>query len=471
MFLCIFLIINIQLLYAQQVEVWLSDPMQSKWLNKESSLNFQSSTSTSPQFVVNVNESIKYQTMDGFGASLTDASCWLFKNKLSTSKRDELLRALFGQDGIGLSILRQPIGASDFSWEAWTYADSLYDDWALSSFAFWREDDYIFPILSQALSIQPGRIKLFGSPWSPPAWMRKDNHLFGTKGGYLRPECYDVYADYFVKYVQGYAAKGLLVYAVSLQNEPLYAPEHYQGMIMSIQDQIGFIRDYLGPKFTLGGIRTKIIAYDHNYDQAGLDYSRAILNNPGSNRYCSGIGFHTYTWPQHDKMNILHNEFPNKDIWITEAGSGTWIGSDVAQFSDQMMHLIRSPRNWAKGVVFWNVALDQNSSPKLANVDSSNSNRGLVTIRSDMQDQWQYELGYYSMGHSSKFVNPNAERIFSDTFQDKVETVAYLNQDQSIVLIISNREANLKKIQVKWSQKVLEYSMPANSALTLKWHI
>lgn len=454
----------------QSVEVWLSDPNKGIWFNQQVSQYFTADTTTS-SYTITVNDAVRYQEMDGFGASLTDATCWLLKYKLTSTKRKELLERLFSKNGIGISLLRQPIGASDFGWEAWSLDDTPgnIDDFNLNSFSLWREDDYIRPMLDEALNVNRERIKLFASPWSPPAWMKSQKHLFGGRGGYLRAECYSVYADYFVKFIKEYEKKGSTIYAITLQNEPLYAPQNYPGMLMSAENQIGFIKDFLGPKFRQAGIKTKIIAYDHNYDTEGYNFARAVLSNTSANAYCDGIGWHTYTSPQHQNMASIRNQFPDKGSWITEAGSGTWIGNTNAQFQDQMMHLIRSPRNWAKGVIFWNVALDQNAGPKLANVDTTNTNRGLITIRSDVMDSYTLESGYYSMAHSTKFVDPGSFRIDSNSFENDVENVAYINPDLSIVVVISNRTPNQRTIKIKWGNKALSYILPGSAAVTFKW--
>jgi len=392
------------------------------------------------------------------------------KNKLTDSVRNEVLQKLFSKNGIGLSLLRQPIGASDFGWESWTLDDTVnnIDDWTLNNFSLWREDAYIRPILDQVLDVNRERIKLFASPWSPPAWMKTGKHLFGGIGGTLRAECYDVYADYFVKFVQEYEKKGSPIYAITPQNEPQYAPQYYLGMLMSSENQIGFIRDFIGPKFKKLGIKTKIIAFDHNYDSGGLQFANEVLSNSGANQFCDVIGFHTYTNPSHQNMAKIHDTF-NKDVWITEAGSGTWIGSSSNQFQDQMMHMIRSPRNWAKGVIFWNVALDQNAGPKLANVDTTNTNRGLITIRSDSNDSYSFESGYFSMGHSSRFVDPGAFRIDSNSFDNDIENVAYQNPDKTIALVISNRTPNQRTIKVRYNNKAFSYILPGQAAITFKW--
>jgi glucosylceramidase len=291
-------------------------------------LTFQTDYQTNVQYTINVDSNIRYQQMDGFGASLTDASAWLFRNKLSTTVYADTLSKLFTSIGINLSLLRQPIGSSDFNWEAWTFDDTTnnQDDFSLGSFSLWREDAYIRPVLDQILFISQKRLKLIGSPWSPPAWMKTRKHLNGNIGGILRADCYDTYADYIVKYLKSYEAKGSKVYGITVQNEPQYAPA-YPGMLMSSSEQIKFIAYHLGPKLNASSLGTKIIGFDHNYDPQGLQYAEELLSNSEANKYVSGIGFHTYTTPNHLGMNNLRNKYPNKDFWITEAGSGTWIGT------------------------------------------------------------------------------------------------------------------------------------------------
>jgi glucosylceramidase len=298
--------------------------------------------------------------------------------------------------------------------------------------------------------------------------MKTNKHLNGNIGGKLRTDCYSVYADYFIKYIKENEKRGSPIYAITIQNEPEYAPS-YPGMLMTASEQISFINNNLGPKFRLNNITAKIVAYDHNYDNNGITYSATVLSNLITNQYIAGIGFHTYAAPNHVAMTNLHLQYPNKEFWITEAGSGTWVGSDTDQFRDQMMHLVRSARNWAKGVIFWNVALDQNSAPKLAGVDPNAVNRGLMTIRSDQMDAVKFESGYYSMGHSSKFVDPGAYRIDSNDFFDDLENVAYYNPDKTIVVVMTNRKITNKLVKVRWNGKSMRFNIAPYGSATVKF--
>ncbi|WP_281884628.1 RICIN domain-containing protein [Paenibacillus sp. YYML68] len=450
---------------GESVQVWLSNPNNNTWLARQADVSF-ANTSANADYTITVNSGTTYQTMDGFGASLTDASAWLLFNQLTAAKRMEVMSNLFGPSGINISALRQPIGASDFNWEAWTYNDTTnnVDDMNLSGFSLWREDAYIRPMLDQAYNVNKGRIKIFAAPWSPPAWMKTVKNLYGNSGGTLRTDAYNAYADYLVKYLQQYSAKGTPVYAISVQNEPKFAP-NWPGMLMSTTEQINFI-NVLGPKLQQNNLTTKIMAYDHNYDD--INYPATVLGSSAST-HVSGSAFHYYSALTHSNLTTLHNQYPNKDIWFTEGGSGTWIGggTNKGMFQDLMMHTIRFPRNWAKSYIMWNIALDQNSGPALHGIDATN--RGLLTIRSDTTDNVTYNPQYYGLGHSSKFVDPGAYRVNSNTFQDNMESVAYRNPDGSIALILSNRLTSAKTVKIQWGSQSFTYQVPAEGAITFKW--
>lgn len=259
-----------------------------------------------------------------------------------------------------------------------------------------------------------------------------------------------------MKYLQQYAALGTPVYALSLQNEPKFAP-HYPGLQMSASEQINLI-NVLGPKLAQNGLNTQIMAYDHNYDD--ISYASSVLGSSAS-AYTQGSAFHYYSALSHSNLTTLHNEYPAKRIWFTEGGSGTWIGggTNMGMFQDLMMHTIRFPRNWAKSYIMWNVALDQNGGPALAGVDAAN--RGLLTIRSDTMDSVTYNPQFYGLGHSSKFVDLNASRIDSNTFQDSMEDVAYKNPDGTIALVLSNRLSSAKTVKIQWNSQSFTYMVPA----------
>lgn len=458
------------------VQVWLSNPAGGVWLTQQSGTEF-STSSESADATVRVVPSTQYQTMDGFGASMTESSAYLMETYLDEDERKEVCENLFGTGGIHITLLRQPMGASDFSLTAWTYDDTDDNsaDKALKNFSLEHENTYIRPMLTLAYECSPGDLRLMATPWSPPAWMKTGLNLYGSSGGTLDEAYYDAYADYFVKFLEAYKTAGTPVYAVTVQNEPEYAAP-YPGMVMSASEQAAFI-DVLAEKLAGSGVSsTLILAFDHNYDS--LTYAESVLNTEASNT--AGTAFHYYSSDlSHSNLTTLHNEYPGEGIWATECGTGTWIGNgtDAGMFLDILMHTIRFPRNYAKSYITWNVALDQNGVPKLDS--TSSTNRGLVTIRSNIKNSVTYTNTYYGLGHTSKFVSPGAVRIYSDSGSeatsgstensDKIETCAYKNTDGSIVLVLLNSYKTSKNVKVKYDGEWFVYTVPAQSAVTFTW--
>lgn len=444
--------------------VWLSNPNSDIWLSKENEI-YSSNVSGSSDISIILDTTKTYQTMEGFGASLTESSAYLLETQLSLSTYNEVLESLFGKTGIGISLLRQPMGATDFSLSAWTYDDipSGEEDFDLTFFSLSPEDEYIRPALNKALAVQPGRISIIATPWSPPAWMKTIEQLNGSFGGRLRTDAYEAYANYFVKYLSEYDDLGSPVSAITVQNEPKYGP-YYPGMLMDSTEAISFVSILSEALDDAGLGSVKILCYDHNYDD--IEYPGEMLSSYAEHAI-SGTAFHYYTDWNHDNLSELHNQYPEKEIWATEAGSGSWIssGNDTGMFIDTMIHLVRFPRNWARSYITWNIALDQDGGPCLN--DDESSNIGLLEIRSDKKDTYTFENTYYALGHSSKFVTPGAVRIYSSTYENKVETVAYKNPDGTTVVILLNTTSNSKDISIKYDSHYFWYTLPSKSAVTV----
>jgi len=408
---------------------------------------------------ITVNPDATYQMMDGFGASFTDASAWLVYNELDEPSRKDLMTKLFSyEDGIGISFLRQPMGASDFAHRLYTYDDvpAGTEDYELEHFSIEHDRQYIIPCIKDALELNP-MLKVMASPWSPPAWMKTSGHLIG---GSLRKEAYDAYARYFVKFIKAYEEEGIPIYAVTPQNEPLYVPTEYTGMKMEPYAQAEFINNHLGPEFEKNGLNTKILVYDHNWDN--VTYAMEVLQKAG--KYVAGSAWHCYGG-SHDAMSVVYKKFPDKGIWFTEASGGQWVPPFNDAFADQMMHVIRSTRNYSKTVAWWNIALDQNNGPTVL---KNSICRGIVTIDTSTGEV-TYNVDYYTLGHISKFVKPGAYRIDSDNYMNDVESVAFKNPDGSIVLIVSNRTTKDKTLDVKYGNSSFSYKLPGKAAATFKW--
>jgi glucosylceramidase len=363
-------------------------------------------------------------------------------------------------DGIGMTFLRQPIGATDFNAHIYSNDDIPLgeSDYELKYFSIHHDKQYIIPAVKDALTINPD-MKIMVSPWSPPGWMKTSDHMIG---GTLKPECYDVYAQYFVKFIQAYESEGIPVYAVTIQNEPGYEPAQYPGMMMTADEQIRFIGEHLGPAFKEHDIHAKIVCYDHNWDVR--EYARNVLSDAKASTYIAGSAWHCYGG-SHDAMTEIHDQFPKKDIWFTEASGGDWIPAFHDAFMDQMKHVIRSTRNWANSVVWWNIALDEQNGPTVL---TGSTCRGLLKI-SQATGEVIYNLDYYTMGHISKFVLPGAYRIDSNTYENELESVAFLNEDGSKVLIVSNRTDTDSMIRIQSGEQTFRYTVKGKSAVTFCW--
>lgn len=453
-FFCSSFFLSFSLEGGTEVEAWLTTESLSSALERQDDIEFQPGA-TGGGLSVAIDETTRYQTIDGWGVSLTGASSWLLTEKLSDAKREEVMESLFGPTGIGLSMLRQTLGASDFNLATYSYNDGEADP-TLSRFSIEPDRDFILPRVKDALAVNP-QIKVMASPWSPPGWMKSSGNLIG---GTLLNTYYQANADYFVKFIEAYEAEGVPIYAVTPQNEPGYSPAHYPGMILTKNQQIRFIGDYLGPTFRSAGLqRVKIICHDHNYD--GLDIPQAILAS-SAGEYVAGSGFHHYGGPI-QAMSTLNAEFPEKGIWFTEGGFGEW--ND--HFDNIVHEMIEIPRNWAKAIILWNAALDQKSGPSV--IGDHNTNEGMLLIRSDRQDDVSYNGQYFYLGHLSKFVRPGAVRVKSPSLIGDLESVAFVNTDGSRVLVVANRNQSSKTIEVEWDGKRFSYAVPARSMMTFKW--
>ncbi|MDP2235122.1 MAG: glycoside hydrolase family 30 beta sandwich domain-containing protein [Bacteroidales bacterium] len=447
-----------------KAEVWLTRGDQLKLFSRESDLSIR--TTLSQEWpVITIDTSIRFQSVDGYGAALTGSSAYLLNRKLGSPERETILKKLFDPEtGIGISFLRLTMGASDFSLSDFTYNDlpTGQTDFALQNFSLSQDLQDVVPIMKQIIGISPN-IFVMGSPWSPPAWMKTNNSL---KGGKLRTDSYDVYADYFVKYIREMKNQGINITHVTPQNEPLYFTAAYPCMEMQANEQLNFIKNHLGPKFEAAAdINTKIINYDHNWDNT--QYSISILNDPAAANYTAGSAFHAYGGSV-SAMSAVHNAHPDKELHFTEISGGAW----AVNFEDNLMWYMRNifigtANNWSRSALMWNLALDQNYGPR--NNGCSNC-RGVITIN---QASGHITLNeeYYSIGHFSKVVRPGAERISLIYAQalTNIDAVAFMNTDGSKALVIANYDSSFKTFSVKQGAKVFSYSIPAKSVVSLKW--
>ena len=444
------------------VSVWLTTTDGSSQLTAQPGLTFTKDSQSNASSTIDVNEHQQFQQMDGFGAAVTDSSAWLISTQMSTSQRNDLMKRLFDPvNGIGISFVRIPMGASDFSVNgAYSYDDLPpgQTDPTLSKFSINHDTAYILPLLKQALALNP-LLKFMANPWSPPAWMKTNGSMYGTSNGQigtLIPSDYAPLAQYFVKFIRAYQAYGIPIYAITPQNEPGYAPDNYPGMILAANDESHFIQNYLSPALKEAGLHTRIIPYDHNWDNP--DYAKTLLGDPTTNGDIAGISWHCYAGSP-TIMSAIHALYPTKGAYETECATG----ASVTPISTGDL-LMQSVQNWAKAVELWNIALESNHGPHNGGCPDC---LGVVTVDPGTPNV-VYTNDYYLMGHFSKFVAPGAYRIGSNSL-GSISDVAFKNPSGSKVLVVNN-DGFSRTFTVRWDgSQAFTYTLPSGATATFTW--
>ena len=444
-----------------KVRTWLTYADRTFQLNETAPLTFKQTTPQQSS-IITVDTTSRFQTMDGFGYTLTGGSAQLMNQKLNTNDRTALLRELFlpDQNGIGISYLRISVGASDLDDHVFSYNDlpSGQTDINLINFSINPDRANLIPVLKEILSLVP-QIKIMASPWSAPVWM-KSNEL--VKGGSLKPEYYGVYANYFVKYIQEMAKEGIPIDAITIQNEPEH-PGNTPSMTMTSVQQNEFIKLHLGPAFKTAGIVSKIILYDHNCDHP--DYPISILNDPQTKSFVDGSAFHMYVGDI-SAMSTVHNAHPDKNIYFTEqwtSGNGDF-GGDLRWHVKNL--IIGAPRNWSRNVLEWNLAADENFNPH-TNDGGCTLCQGAITINSS-SGAISRNVSYYIIAHASKLVRPGSIRVRSNIV-DGLHNVAYVTPEGKKVLIVVNDNDSDKIFSIAFKTYILTTSLPSGGVGTYYW--
>ena len=464
---CIFLLMNAVVATAQSnagISQWLTNNDRSQLFRLQPK-NIPFTHTASTQTVIEVNAGKTFQSIDGFGFALTGGSAQHIIH-MSQAARTALLKELFSTDGknIGISYLRLSIGASDLNDHVFSYDDlpAGQTDTALQLFNLGPDKENVVPVLKEILAINPA-IKILGSPWSPPAWMKNNND---ARGGRLLPQYYNAYAIYFVKYIQAMKAAGIHIDAITVQNEPLH-PGNNPSLLLTAPDEADFIKKHLGPAFAKAGIHTKIILYDHNADRP--DYPILILDDPEAKKYVDGSGFHLYGG-NITALTDVHNAHPDRNIYFTEQmvvdfGRRGVIDSTRINIAPPVSRLIiGATRNWSRNVIEWNLAADPQYKP-FTDRGGCSMCQGAITID---KDSVQRNLAYYSIAHASKFVRPGSRRIETNT-TDSLPNVAFKTPAGKIVLIVANTTKEPQTFAIRYKNKYATALLQAGSAATYLW--
>ena len=442
---------------VNEADIWLTKADQSVLLQKQNLVTaFGTVANTFPN--VDVDDTKTYQTIDGFGYTLTGGSAMLI-NQMEASAKNNLLNELFGSgDGkIAVNYIRLSMGASDLDATVFSYNDlpAGQTDIVQANFSIAPDKTHLIPILKSILAINP-HIKIIATPWSPPLWM-KDNG--SSIGGSLKPEYYNSYATYFVKYIQAMKAEGITIDAVTPQNEPLH-PGNNPSLLMTAAQQRDFIKTSLGPAFQAAGINTKIIVYDHNLDRP--DYPTTIYSDPDAAKYVDGAAFHLYAGDV-AAMGNLHNAYPDKNLYFTEQ----WTGATGNFDGDLQWHIknviIGTMRNWSKTALEWNLASDPSYGPHTPG--GCTQCKGALTISGSA---FTRNVAYYIIAHASKFVPPGAKRIESNN-AGAITNVAFLTPAGKKVIIALNEGATPYSINIRYKGKWAPVTINAKSVITFVW--
>lgn len=443
------------------VQAWVTWTDQSKLLSPQSGLRLSSAPAL--PLTIDVDASKRYQEIVGFGANITDASAWLIQHKLNAQQRQSLLQDLFGKPpGIGLSLTRLTIGASDFSRHHYSLDDvpAGQTDPELRNFSIEPMRSEVLPVLHSAKQINP-QLQVMASPWSAPAWMKTNSSLIQ---GSLRPDAYDAFARYLAKFADAMDAQGLPLYALTLQNEPHFEPKDYPGMRLDSAARAKLIGEHVGPLFAKRAKPVRILDWDHNWDEAQAPL--AVLADAKARPFVSGVAWHCYAGNV-AAQSAVHDAYPDKETYFTECSGGEWKPHWRETLPWYMRNLIiGTTRGWAKGVLLWNIALDQDHGPHLGGCTDC---RGVVTINSKTGEVTR-NFDYYALAHASRFVRPGAHRIASTSGVQGLETVAFENaDDHSIVLIVLNSDDEERHFSVRFHGQSFTPSMPGASVATYVW--
>lgn len=441
-----------------EVDFWLTTGNQSALLKKQTNI-LAFGTKANIYQNIEINETQTYQTIDGFGFTLTGGSAQVI-NQLVAQKKKDLLQELFGSgdNSIGLSYLRISIGASDLNASPFTYNDmpAGQTDVNLANFSLAPDMTDLIPLLKEILAINPN-IKIMGSPWSAPLWMKDNNNFVG---GSLQPQYYEVYAQYFVKFIQKMKAEGIVIDAITPQNEPLHGGNN-PSMVMTALQQADFIKNNLGPAFKAANIATKIISYDHNCDNP--HYPITILKDAVAYPFVAGSAFHLYGGDI-SALSTVHDAFPNKDVYFTEqytSSTGAFDGDLKWQVKNV---IIGSMRNWSKNALQWNLANDGSFGPHTQG--GCTTCKGAITVNSS--ESLTRNVGYYIAAHASKFVPAGSVRIGSAVVGN-LHNVAFKTPAGKKVLLVVNDGNATELFNIKDNGKWITVSLEGGAVGTYIW--
>ena len=405
-----------------------------------------------------LNPNVKFQEIEGFGGAFTEAAAvtWF---KLSEPQREEVLRAYFDRDtGHGYTFCRVHMNSCDFALGNYAHAE-VPGDVTLEHFNIARDREALLPFITAAQRVAREPFKLLASPWSPPAWMKTNGQM--NQGGKLLPEYRAVWAQCYVRFIQAYAAEGVPVWGVSVQNEPM-ASQRWDSCIYTAEEERDFVRDYLGPALEQAGLgHIQIVIWDHNRDEM-VERASVVLSDPEAARYVWGTGFHWYVEDHFDHVQLVHDAWPDKKLLFTEGcqeggpHTGEWeLGERYAR------SMINDLNRWTVGWIDWNLLLDEHGGPNhVGNLCSA------PLLADTTSDTVMPQSSYAYIGHFARFVRPGARRILCAATREVLECAAFLNLDGGVVVVVMNRSESAVDFDIQSGRTQSSTTLPARSIAT-----
>ena len=400
----------------------------------------------------------QFQTIEGFGGAFTEAAA-VTLNKMSPKNQKLILNAYFDRSaGHAYSLCRTHINSCDFSLGNYAYSD-VDGDTQLKHFSIDHDRQALLPMIQRAWKQAGEPIKMFASPWSPPAWMKTTGKM--NFGGKLKPECRQAWADYYVRYIREYEKAGIAIWGLTVQNEPA-ATQRWDSCIYTAEEERDFVRDYLGPTLEKAGLgHVKIIIWDHNRDYL-VQRAAVAYADPAASRYIWGTGYHWYCDNKFENPQLHHEAWPDKHLLFTEGCQeggphlGSWLtGERYAQ------SMISDLNRWVTGWVDWNLILDETGGPNHVN------NLCSAPILADTKnDEVLFQSSYYYIGHFSRFVPPGSKRILCATTRDDLEATAFHDPKGQTVVIVLNRTEHPRDFVLETPDRMAVTIAPRRSIST-----
>ena len=446
----------------KNAEVFLTAENTDNRISDKGTLTFQTLIQPEENFpTIILDKNKTFQIIEGIGGALTDASAETFF-KLPEEKQQEILTALFDKkNGNGFSLCRTNIHSCDFSSSSYTYAE-VPDDKKLEHFTIEHDLKYKIPFIKAAFNKTGNDLRLFASPWSPPAWMKTNKNML--HGGKLLSEYNQTWADYFVNFVKEYEKTGIPIWGLTVQNEPM-AVQTWESCIFTAEEERDFVKNFLGPALEKAGLSDiKLMIWDHN---RGLMYQRAkvVLDDPKASKYVWGTGFHWYVGDHFDNVRLVHDAFPDKGLIFTEGTESNFYADSLHLWKWGEIFgrsIINDLNNWAQGWTAWNVILDEEGGPNHV------GNFCMAPIICDTKTgELTYMNSFYYLGHFSRFIRPGAKRIICSSNSDDLLATAFLNPDGKIAVVIMNQTEKDITFDTWMDNEIVKTDSPAHSIITL----